>query len=139
MMDRPIDELFEQKFCARCYISNSIFIQLSNKEALSTDRIPHNMVYFIKEQFAARLHLPLPSLLKQFLYFSKISFAFIHPNVIRILMGCSVFYALYQLDLSLLEVFFFYTIKMSPKERFSLLTHILFHQFVTGLPDSNKG
>lgn len=47
------------------------------------------------------LWLPIPSLVKQFLHFSKIPPAFIHLNVIQILMGCSVLDALYQLDLSL--------------------------------------
>ncbi|RVW39852.1 hypothetical protein CK203_083152 [Vitis vinifera] len=46
---------------------------------------------------------------------------------------------LFQLDLSLLEVLFIYTIKMSPKERFSLSAHIHFLQFVTNLLDSSKG
>ena len=54
-------------------------------------------------------------------------------------MGCSVLNTLYQLDLSLLEVLFVYTIKMSPKERFSLLAHIPSLQFVIELLDSNKG
>ena len=138
-MDNSIGEPSEQKSHAHCYIPNSISIQLSNGEASSTDGLPHNIVYFTKEQFTTGLHLPIPSLLKQFLYFSKILSTFIRTNVIQILMGCSVLDALYQLDLSLLEVFFFYTIKMNPKERFSLSTHIMFFQFVTGLPDSRKG
>lgn len=54
-------------------------------------------------------------------------------------MGCSVLDTLYQLDLSLLEVLFVYTIKMSHKERFSSLAHIPSLQFVTRLPDSSKG
>nr|CAN63419.1 hypothetical protein VITISV_007691 [Vitis vinifera] len=33
-----IDELFEQEFCVCCYIPNSIFIQLSNEDASSTNR-----------------------------------------------------------------------------------------------------
>ena len=97
------------------------------------------MIYFTKEQFAAGLHLPLPSLLKQFLNFTQISFDFLYLNVIQILMGCSVLNMLFQLDLSLLEVLFIYTIKMSPKERFSLSAHIHFLQFVTNLLDSSKG
>ena len=77
--------------------------------------------------------------MKQFLHFSQIHPAFIHPNVIQILMGCNVLNTLYQLDLSLLEVLFVYTIKMSPKERFSLSAHISSLQFVIGLSNSNKG
>lgn len=44
--------------------------------------LPLNMIYFIKEQLAARLYLLIPSLLKQFPYFSKIPLAFIHSNII---------------------------------------------------------
>ena len=97
------------------------------------------MIYFTKEQIAAGLHLPIFSLVKQFLHFSRIPLAFIHPNIIRILMGCSVLDTLYQLDLSLLEVLFVYTTKMSVKKRFSLSAHIPSLQFITGLQDFSKG
>ena len=46
---------------------------------------------------------------------------------------------LFQLDISLLEVLFIYTIKMSPNERFNLFAHIPSLQFVTNLLDSSKG
>ena len=39
-------------------------------------------------------------------------------------MECSVLDMLFQLDLSLLEVLFIYTIKMSQKERLILFAHI---------------
>ncbi|RVW40243.1 hypothetical protein CK203_078358 [Vitis vinifera] len=105
-----IDELFEQEFCVCCYIPNSIFIQLSNEDASSTNRFPHNMIPFV----------------------------FIYPNVLQIPMGCGVLDTLYQLDLSLLEVLFVYTIKMSLKERFSLSTYISSLQFIIRLPYSSK-
>lgn len=75
---------------------------------------PH-AIFFSKDQFNARLHLPLPSLFKQFLYFTKISLAFIHPNAIKVLMGCNILDMLFHLNLSLLELLFVYTIKMSGK------------------------
>ena len=53
-------------------------------------------------------------------------------------MGCSVLDMFFQLDLSLLEVLFVYTIKISPKERFSLVAHIPSLQFVTNLSDLGK-
>ena len=46
---------------------------------------------------------------------------------------------LFQLDISLLELLFVYTFKMSKKERFILSVHIPPLQLVTGLPDSCKG
>lgn len=54
-------------------------------------------------------------------------------------MGYSVLDMLYHLDVSLLEVFFVYIVKMSQNEKFSLSAHIPSLQLVTGLPDSNKG
>ncbi|RVW69656.1 hypothetical protein CK203_059482 [Vitis vinifera] len=74
-----------------------------------------------------------------FSIFTKIPPTFFHPNVVRILIGCSVQNMLYHLDLSLLEVLSIYTIKMSGKEIFSLSAHIPSLQLVTGLPDSTKG
>lgn len=44
LTESQIGKLSEQEFCVRCYIPNSISIQLSDGEVLSTDRISHNMV-----------------------------------------------------------------------------------------------
>lgn len=82
---------------------------------------------------------PILSLVKQFFHFSVIHPTFNHPNVIRIFMGCSVLDILYQLDLSLLEVLFVYTIKISLKKRISLSAHIHSLKFVTRLSDFSKG
>ena len=54
-------------------------------------------------------------------------------------MGCSILNMLFHLDLSLLEILFIYTIKMSEKGIFNLSAHILSFQLVTGLSDSTKG
>lgn len=63
-MDRPVDELFEQEFRAHFHIPDSIAIQLSNGEASSTDELPHDLIYFMKEQFVASLIFPISSFLK---------------------------------------------------------------------------
>lgn len=96
-------------------------------------------MYFSKEQFATGFHLPLPFIFKQFLNFTQISPAFFHPNVVRVLMGCSILDMLYRLNLSLLEVLFVYMVKMSQNEKFSLAAHIISFHLVTGLPNLNKG
>ena len=59
-------------------------------------------------------------------------------NVIRILIGCSVLNFLYQLDLSLVEICFAYSLILRRGGRlpFSILDSWL--QFVNGLPDSPK-
>lgn len=46
---------------------------------------------------------------------------------------------LFHLDLTLLEVFFVYTIKMNEKGIFSFSAHIPFLQLMTDLLDSNEG
>ena len=54
------------------------------------------MMYFTNEQFVVGLHLPIPSLFKQFFHFTQIPLTFLHPNVVRVLMGCSVLDMLFQ-------------------------------------------
>ena len=103
-----------------------------------TEKQSHNVIYFNKEQFNVGLHFLFPSLFKQFLHYTKISLTFLHSNAIKVLMGCNIFDMLFHLDLSLLEVLFVYTIKMSQKGIFSLSAHILSFQLVTGLPNSNQ-
>ena len=53
-------------------------------------------------------------------------------------MGCSVLNFLYQLDISLVEIFFIYTLKLGIGGRLSISTHDPQLQFVTRLPDSPK-
>lgn len=89
-----------------------------------TEKQPQNAICSTKEQFNVGLHFPLPSLFKQFLHFTKIPTTFLYPNAVRVLMGCSILDMLFYLDLSLLEVIFIYTVKMSGKEIFSLSAHI---------------
>ena len=62
----------------------------------------------------------------------------VHPNVFRILIGCSVLYILYRLDISLVEICFIYTSKLGTGGRLSMSTHSPRLQFVTGLLDSPK-
>ena len=75
----------------------------------------------------------------EFLHFTKIPPVFIHPNIIRVLMGCSIINMLYNLDLTMLEVFFVYSLKKAKADIFSLSAHLPSLQLVTELPDSTKG
>ena len=117
---------------------DGIAILLMDESLVSTDEKFFNAIIFNKEQFNVGLRFPLPSLFKQFLHSTKIPSAFLYLNAVRILMGCSILNMLYHLDLSLLEVLFVYTVKMSQKEVFNLSTHIASLQLVTGLPNSTK-
>ena len=96
-----------------CQILEDIDFELSEGPAESTMGDKYNAMFFTREQLAAGLRFPMSSLVKQFLHFTKAPLAYIHPNVIRILTGCCVLNLLYQLDLSLVEVFFAYTLRLA--------------------------
>ena len=53
-------------------------------------------------------------------------------------MGCSVLKFLYQLDISLVEVCFIYTLKLGIGDRLSISAHSPLLQFVTRVLDSPK-
>ncbi|RVW82263.1 hypothetical protein CK203_041723 [Vitis vinifera] len=94
---------------------------------------------FSKEQFNAGLRFPLPPLFKEFLHFTQIPPVFIHPNIVRVLMGCSIINMLFNLDITLLEVFFVYSLRKVKNDIFSMSAHLPSLQLVTELPDSTKG
>ena len=95
-----------------CHILDKIDFELSDGPIESTIDKEACAVYFTREQLTAGLRFPVSSLIKQFLHFSEARPALVHPNIIRILTGCSVLNLLYQLDISLVEVFFIYTLKL---------------------------
>ena len=76
--------------------------------------------------------------MKQFLHFTKAHLALVHPNIFQILMDCSLLNLLYQLDISLVEICFIYTLKLEVGGRLSMSAHSLRLQFVTGLLDFFK-
>ena len=82
--------------------------------------------------------LPVPSLVKQFLHFTRALPAIVHSNIFQILMGCSVLNSLYQLDILLVESYFIYTLKLGIGGRLSISAHNSQLQFVSGLPNSPK-
>ena len=106
---------------------------MSDGTATSTVGATDNVIYFTREQFVVGLCLPIPSLVKQFLHFTRAPPALLHPNVFQILMGCSVLKFLYQLDISLVEICFIYTLKLEIGGRLSMLAHSPWLQFVTEL------
>ena len=137
--EKPIDKLKVGQFCERFCIPKGVSVQPVDGEAVSTEKFEDNAIYFSKEQFNAGLRFTLPSLFKEFLHFTKIPPAYIHPNIVRVLMGCSILNMLFNLDLLLLGVHFIYSIKKGKTDLFNLFTHIPSLQLVTNLPDSMKG
>ena len=115
-----------------------ISLEMLDDVATSTFREVDNAVYFTREQFPAGLHLPVPSLVKQFLHFTRAPPTLVHPNTFHILMGCSVLNSLYQLDISWVEICFNYTLKLGIGGCLSMSAYSPQLQFITGLPDSLK-
>ena len=95
-----------------------------------------NAIYFTQVQFVARRCLPVPPLVKQFLHFTRAPLTLVHSNVFRILMGCNVLNFLYQLDISMVEICFIYTLKLGIGGRLSMSAHSPWLQFLTKLPES---
>ncbi|RVX22177.1 hypothetical protein CK203_000999 [Vitis vinifera] len=137
--EKFVDKLNVRELCERFCIPNGVSVQLVDREAVSTEKSADNAIYFTNEQFNVGLRFPLPSLFKEFLHFTQIPPAYIHSNMVRVLMGCSILSMLFNLDLSLLEVLFIYSIKKGKNDVFSLAVGLPSLQLVTDLPDSTKG
>ena len=95
-------------------------------------------MFFTREQLTVGLRFLVPALVKQFLHFTRASSALVHPNKIRILTECSVLNFLYQLDLSLVEICFAYSLTLRRGGRMSMSILDFRMQFVNGLLDSPK-
>ena len=98
----------------------------------------HNGVFFTCEHLAAGLRFPVSAIVRQFLHFTRAPPALIHPNVIRILIGCCVLNHLYQLDLTLVELFIIYLLNIGSSGRMFMSVLRPRLQIVNGLPDSPK-
>lgn len=121
---KDIEHLTGQEFRVRFGVPNGVSLQLLEGDVVSTAKSGDNSICFTKEQFNAGLRLPLPSLFKQFLHYTKIPPTLIHPNAVRVLMGCNILDMLFNLGLSLLEVLFVYSIKKAKNNIFSLAANI---------------
>ena len=133
-----ISSLSMEELRSYCHIPDNIDFELPDGLAESIIDKEDGVVYFTREQLAAGLRFPISSLIKQFLNFSGTPPVLVHPNIIRILTGCNILNLLYQLDTSLVEVFFIYTLKLAHGGQLSLLAQSPWLQVLTGLPDSPK-
>ena len=139
-LEKSVDKLSVKEFRERCFIPNGVLVEFMDEEdVVSTEKAEGRAITFSKEQFNAGLRFPLPALFKEFLHFTQIPLAFIHLNIVRVLMGCSILNMLFNLDLSLLEVLFVYSLKKGKNDIFSMAAHLPSLQLVTELPDSTKG
>ena len=88
-----------------CEVPNDIDLRLMERVDESTLGGEHNGVFFTREHLAVGLRFPIPAIVKKFLHFTRAPPALIHPNVVRILIGTCVLNHLYQLNLTLVELF----------------------------------
>ena len=123
---------------AYCEVPDNIDLQLMDMMDESTLGGEHNGVFFTRDYLVARLRFPVPALVKQFLHFTLVPPALIHPNVIRILIGCCVLNHLYQLEHSLVELCIIYFLRIGQGGRMSMSVLNPRLQVVSGLPDSPK-
>ena len=121
-----------------CEVPSNIDLRLMEGADKSTLNGEHNGVFFTHEHLAAGLRFPVPAIVKQFLHFMRAPPARIHPNVIRILVGCCVPNHLYQLDLTLVELLIIYMLNIRSGGRMSMSVLSPRFQIVNGLPDSPK-
>ena len=124
----------------RLYIQVLVEISLEMLDDPTTSIIGEadNAIYFTREQFAIGLRFSIPSLVKQFLYFTRTPPVLVHPKVFRILMGCSVLNSLYQLDILPVEICFIYTLKLRIGGCMFMVAHNPRLQFVIELLDFPK-
>ena len=108
-----ISSLSMEELKSYYHIPDDIDFELLDGPVESTIDKEDGAVYFTREQLTVGLRFPVSSLIKQFLHFSGAPPALVHPNIIWILTECSILNLLYQLDISLVEVFFIYTLKLA--------------------------
>ena len=121
-----------------CEVPDNIDLRLMEGVDESTLGGEHNGVFFTREHLAAGLRFPVSVVVKQFLHFTRAPPALIHPNVIRILISCCVLNHLYQLDLTLVELFIIYLLNIGSGGRMSMSVLSPRLHIVNGLLDSPK-
>ena len=107
-----IASLTMEELKVHCEVPGNIDLRLMERANESMLGKEHNGVFFTLEHLAAGLRFPMPAIVKQFLHFTRVPPALIHPNVIRILIGYCVLNHLYQLDLTLVELFIIYLLNI---------------------------
>ena len=133
-----IVSLMMEELKVHCEVPDNIDLRLMERADESTLGGEHNGVFFTCEDLAAGLRFPVSAIVKQFLQFTRAPPALIHPNVIRILIGCCVLNHLYQLDLTLVELFIIYLLNIGSGGRMSMSVLSPRLHIVNGLPDSPK-
>ena len=106
---------------AYCDVPDNIDLNLIGEPDEFTLGGEHNAVFFTREHLTVGLLFSVPAIVKQFLHFTRDPPALVHPNTIRILTECSALNLLHQLDLSLVEICFAYSLIVVQGGRMSML------------------
>ena len=130
--------LIVEELRSYCETLENIDLKLMDEPDESTLGREHNAVFCTSEQLTVGLRFPVPALVKQLLHFTRAPPALVHPNVIRTLIGCSVLNFLYQINISLVEICFAYSLILRRGGRLSFSILESWLQFVNGVPDSPK-
>ena len=133
-----ISSLTMEELMRYCEVPNNINFRLVDRPDESTLSGEHNGLFFTREHLTAGLRFPVPAIVKQFLHFTRVPPTLIHPNVIRILIGSCVLNHLYQLNLTLVELFIIYFLNVGSGGRMSMSVLSPRLQIVNGLPSSPK-
>ena len=133
-----IVSLTMEELKAYCKVPDNIDLRLMDGADETMLGGEDNGVFFTRKYLAAGLHFTVPTIVKQFLHFTRAPPALVHPNVIPILIGSCVLNHLYQLDLSLVEIFIIYFLSIGPGGRMSMSVLSPRFQIVNELPDSPK-
>ena len=121
-----------------CEVPDNIDLRLMERADVSTLGGEHNGMFLTREHLVVGLCFPVSAIVKQFLHFTWAPSALIHPNVIPILIGSCVLNHLYQLDLTLVELFIIYFLNRGSGGRMSMSVLSPRLEIVNGLPDLLK-
>ena len=82
-----ISPMTMEELRAYCEVLDNIDLRLMERADESTLGGEHNGVFFTREHLEVGLRFPVPTIVKQFLHFTRAPPALIHPNVICVLMA----------------------------------------------------
>ena len=97
-----------------------------------------NFIYLPEIHISEGLRFPLPSLIHQFLHFTRFHLVHVYVNIIRVLLGVCVLNRKYEVRLGLKEVLYSYFLKRHNLGRYYLFVDDKALQLVTNLPTISK-
>ena len=97
-----------------------------------------NFMYYPKVHISERLRFPLPPLVHQFFYFTRLHPIHTLVNIIRVLLGACILNHKYEMHLGLEEVLYAYFIKRHNLIKYYFIANSKLLQLVIYLPETSK-